>query len=166
MILRCTQKLVKALDVVPESAEENEAPLSSWHANVFLIDRRKCVLVTHDATLFAMCIPGLKKPDFAVFHQLFATRLFKFMMAEEFPQKDIEKVLMETETMRFTKTNSRSVLGSMNDQKFFIEAIIAGEGGLTETDFYYLNRRLNHNRLSPIGNRHPIDVFRELLKNV
>jgi hypothetical protein len=48
-----------------EPTEEESAKdlFWTWHANVFLIERRKCVLITNDTTLFTMFIPALKKPD-------------------------------------------------------------------------------------------------------
>jgi hypothetical protein len=70
MIIRCTQKLLAELKIrsIPEESE-NE-PFWSWHANVFRIERRKCVLITNDATLFTMFIPALKKSDFNFFHRV------------------------------------------------------------------------------------------------
>ena len=70
MIIRCTQKLLKELRVKPvESDVVSEA--ESWHANLLRIDRRKCVLFTHDTTLFSFLVPGLRRPDFDHFDVVF-----------------------------------------------------------------------------------------------
>jgi len=56
-MIRCTQKLLKEL---PMEASEDAAALPSacWHANLLRIDRRKCLLFTHDTTLFSLFVPS------------------------------------------------------------------------------------------------------------
>ena len=92
MIIHCTNKLLKEL----KSASENEKPKGnsfwSWHANVFHIERYKCVLVTNDETLFSIFIPGLKSVEFKMFHAIFGQNLFKTLLSEAIPQDQIETV--------------------------------------------------------------------------
>ncbi len=82
MNICCTKKLLSELKKNP--AKENAIIDSfwSWHANTFYIERRKCVLVTNDITLFTMFIPALKKLDFQSFHFLFGQQLFKNLLNE------------------------------------------------------------------------------------
>lgn len=40
-------------------------PLSGWHTNLILLQRRQCVLFVHGATRFPVFVPALKKADFA-----------------------------------------------------------------------------------------------------
>jgi len=164
MIIRCTQKLLSELKTKPTNEENPRDPFWSWHANIFHIERRKCVLVTNDITLFTMFIPALKKPDFQTFYFIFVQHLFKNLLHEEIPQSQIEIVLSECKEIQYKKTNNRSVLGSMNDQKYQLEYIIQAEGGLARTNIYELNHKLNRNILSAIDYKYPIEMFAKQLK--
>ena len=132
----------------------------------FILKDASVLLVTNDATLFAMFIPALKKPDFQSFHLVFGQCLFKNLLHEEIPQNQIESVLSECEDVKYGKTNNRSVLGSMNDQRFQLEYLIQAGGGLARTEIYELNHKLNRNRLSAIEYKHPIETLREKLQGI
>ena len=166
MIIRCTQKLIAELKKKPTKAVPPKDPFWSWHASVFHIERRKCVLITNDTTLFTMFIPALKKPDFQSFHFVFGQHLFKNLLYEEIPQNQIEPVLSECEDINYEKTNNRSVLGSMNDQRFQLEYLIQTEGGLARTEIYKLNHKLNRNILSAIDYKYPIEMLRKKLHEI
>lgn len=166
MIIRCTKKLFAELKAKPANGEQESDLLWSWHANVFNIGRRKCVLVTNDATLFSLVIPGLKSADFKLFHVIFGQHLFKTLLSEEIQQNRIEVVLSRCENIRYEKTNSRSVLGTMNEQKVQIEYSIQAAGGLELTDIYELNRQMNRIVYSAIGYKYPVEIFVEKLRQI
>jgi hypothetical protein len=163
MLIRCTQKLLTELKIKPADVESPADSFWSWHANMFYIERRKCVLITNDTTLFSLFIPSLKKPDFQSFHYLFGQYLFKNMLYEQIPQNQIETVLDQCQKIDYGKTSNRSVLGSMNDQRYQLEYFIESMGGLAQTDVYELNHHINRNILSAINYKHPIDMFSEQL---
>jgi Domain of unknown function (DUF6933) len=58
VILRCTKKL---LAVIGPKLATDPAPAApdgeDWYANLLWFDRRKCLLLTHAATLFAIFEP-------------------------------------------------------------------------------------------------------------
>ncbi len=60
-ILRCTKKLLSELKTRPVDSGQSAIALFSWHANLLRIDRRKCVLFSHDQTLYTFIYP-LGKP--------------------------------------------------------------------------------------------------------
>jgi len=76
-ILRCTQKLLSELKLKPSDGMQQPSELSGWHANLLRIDRRKCVLFTHNTTLYSFLVHRLKKPDFENFCEVFRQNLFK-----------------------------------------------------------------------------------------
>ncbi len=164
MIMCCTKKLLTELKKNPTKKDAIIDSFWSWHANTFHIERRKCVLVTNDITLFTMFIPALKKPDFQSFHFIFGQQLFKNLLHENIPQNQIETVLSECEDMQYKRTNNRSVLGSMNELKFQLEYYIEAEGGLARTDIFGLNHRLNRTIMSPIKYKYPIEMFMEKMQ--
>jgi hypothetical protein len=62
VILRCTSKLLAvigpALAAKPAPAPDAE----DWYANLLWFDRRKCLLLTHAATLFSIFEPNVSAP--------------------------------------------------------------------------------------------------------
>ena len=165
-ILRCTQKLLSELKLKPSDSMQQPSELSSWHANLLRIDRRKCVLFTHDTTLYSFFVPGLKKPDFKDFREVFRQNLFKSLMAENFSQKHIEIFLDDIREIEISKTNNRSVLGSMNDLTFQVRCQIADEGGIEIADITKLIHDLNRIPMSAIEETYSIYELKKLFKKL
>jgi hypothetical protein len=65
MILHCSQKLAAKLPDVSPTPLEETSPLVGWHGHLFTLDRRQCVMFCHDATRYALFLPGLQKVHFA-----------------------------------------------------------------------------------------------------
>lgn len=154
VLIRCTQKL---LAEIPNNLIDSSAEGDCWHANLLRIERRKCVLFTHDATLYSVFVPGMKKPEFEHVDEVFGQRLFKALRWDEFPQAQIERMLEACRTVRFSRSNNRSVLGSMNDLRFQIEVYVAHDGGLGNVDLGDLHRRLNRIPMSAVGYRYAVE---------
>jgi len=160
-IVRCTQKLVAELRVTTgPPAGDNEA---GWLAMLLHIERRKCVLSTHDETLFSFLFCGLTRPDFEHLGHVFGQGMFKALLPSGFEQEQIERMLDTTLEILFAKTNNRSVLGSMNDMKQMLEWTIRSRGGLAATDPVDLQRLLNKTPFTAIGYDRPIDQMGQLL---
>ncbi len=157
----CTQKLLTELRVKPDLSIDTEE--TGWHANLVRFERRKCVLFTHDETLFSFFEAGLKRPDFDQFSDVFGQRLFKALLNEGFSQRQIECMLDTTRQVHFAKTRSRSVLGSMNDMARMLEIGIYSDGGLAAADLAYLNGLINRTPFKAIGNERPLDRMRIFL---
>ena len=165
-ILRCTKKLLAELNVKPEDIEEQSQGISNWHANLISVDRRKCILFTHDITLFSIFLPGLRKPEFQNIKDVFGQTLFKSLISESFSQSHIELFLDDIRNIQFTKTNNRSVIGSMTDLTFQIKFTISGNGGLANTDIVQLNHDLNRVPMSAIKEIHSIRELRVFLEGL
>ena len=165
-ILRCTQKLLSELKLKPSDSIQQPSELSSWHANLLRIDRRKCVLFTHDTTLYSFFVPGLIKPDFENIREVFRQNFFKALIAEDIAQKHIEIFLEGNREIRISKTNNRSVLGSMNDLAFQLKYKIAYEGGIENTDITKLIHDLNRIPMSAIEEIYSIYELKKLFKNL
>ena len=164
--LRCTKKLLSELKRRPSDGTQCADEFGCWHANLLRIDRRKCVLFTHDKTLYTFFVPGLTKPHFQNFDEIFRQNLFKCLMSENLPQKHIEIFLDNIRKIEITKTNNRSVLGSMNDLTFQLKCQIADEGGLSGTNISKLNHDLNRIPMSAINEIYSIYELQNLLNKM
>jgi len=163
-IIRCTKKLLSELKKKPEECPEQKSDLSGWHANLIQIDQRKCVLFTHDTTLYSFLVPGLTKPDFLSINDVFGQHLFKNLLRDDIPQELIEIFLYDIQNICFGKTNNRSVLGSMTDLSWQLKTMISLRGGLAHTDIMRLNYDLNRIPMSAIEKTFSIDELRSLLE--
>ena len=156
--------MLTELKTKPPEGPISSNELGSWHANLLRIDRKKCILFTHDATLYSFFVPGLKKPHFENFQEVFGQNLFKNLLWENIPQNQIEIVLDENREIIIAKTNNRSVLGSMNDLTFQLKYRIGAMGGLVNVDLAELNHELNRIPMSAIKEIYSIDELRKMLK--
>ena len=154
VLIRCTRK---CLAEIPDRLVDPSAEGEGWHANLFRVERRKCVLFTHDTTLYSVFVPGVKKPEFEHMDEVFGQRLFKTLLWDEFPQAQIETMLDRCRSVRFTRSNNRSVLGSMNDLRFQIEVHVAQDGGLEHIDMVDLHHRLNRVPMGAVGYRYAVE---------
>lgn len=162
--MQCTQKLLKEVGQEYQGTINPTVPLGCWHANLLVLDRRKCVLFTNDKTRYTFLAFGLKKPDFKMLDEVFRQGLFKNLMRDGFSQEAIEKVLDEIREIVFTRTSNRSVLGTMNDMSSIIKWTVHDEGGLPNVDVVELNSKLNRMPLGPLDYKFSIDLLKEVLR--
>ncbi|APG26372.1 hypothetical protein A7E75_13745 [Syntrophotalea acetylenica] len=161
--IQCTQKILKEVGQEFQGAIIPTVPLGCWHANLLILDRRKCVLFTNDKTRYSFLVPGLKKPDFKMLDEIFRQGLFRNLIRDGFSQEAIEKVLDEIREVVFTRTSSRSVLGTMNDMANIIKWTVLDEGGMLNVDVVEMNSKLNRMPLGPLDYKFAIDQVREAL---
>ncbi len=158
-LIRCTQKLLKELRVKPSEDEPKFGYIGDWHANLLRFERRKCVLFTNSDTLYSIFVFGLKRPNFDHLDEIFRQSLFRRLRLEGFSQIQIEKALEEYRTIHFAKTNNRSVLGSMNDLAFQIEANIRSSGGIRNLGLDAINDTLNRTPMGALNYRYGIEAL-------
>lgn len=162
LTLQCTSKLLKELKTELSPVKDTD-PITLWHANLLTLDRRKCVLFTNDKTRYTFLFPGLKKPDFQRLGDVFLDNLFRCMLNDGIPQEGVEKVLNACSNYCFTKTSSKSVLGTMNDIASIIKWTVYDNGGLANTDISELMMKLNRMPMKPIDYGFSVEAFKETL---
>ena len=107
----------------------------------------------------------MKKLILENFEKIFRLGLFKSLMTEGFAEPQVEYMLREHQHIVIAKTNSRSVLGSMNDLAFQIKSMIYATGGLANADLSEINRQLNRIPMSAIKYKISIDELKRLLSD-
>ena len=166
-IIRATQKLLKELDVkgtiLPKEVVPI-APLGPWYANLLRIDRRKCILFTHEETLYSFLVTGVRKKDLNNFRGLFSVHLGLNLQAENFPTSVIDLINKQNEKLEITKTTNRSTLGSMNDQSFAYKVHVEHEGGVDGCAMLEINKRINRTPMGALGYKYPIEKLAEKLR--
>ncbi len=157
ILLRCTAKLLKLLEVRPASLVEprSVAKEREWYGNLLWIDRRKCLLFTHAETLFSFLVPNVLKREILPLGPFFMARLQSELDSEGLPRETFNR--LDSTELRLAKTTDRSVLGCMNDLAFQCEYSIVASGGLAHCDVRDLNHRLRRTIHSPTGYALPIE---------
>lgn len=156
MILRCTAKLLKLLGV-RASVEVVQAECEDeWYANLLWFDRRKCVLMTHAATLFPVFIADIRKADLAPVGSFAVRTIEAALRSEDLPPTTFGA--LDAGAVRIAKTSSRVVLGVMNDQALMVQYDLLRYPSLASADVTEVNHRLRRTINSPNGARYPIDL--------
>ncbi|HYH79520.1 MAG TPA: hypothetical protein VEX86_06975 [Longimicrobium sp.] len=115
LLLRCTQRLLDASRTIPEQAPAPaEGLLGEWYANVAPLPfpGRWAVMFTHAQTLLTVVAPGrVLRTTVPVFRE----RLPALLRRLEIPEAWIAEHAPLDGEVRVARTDSRRVLGSMND---------------------------------------------------
>lgn len=166
LILKCTQKVAAELGVKPAelpqlSPESNETLLGDWFANMFRLGHSKFLLFANAETLYSILVE-YKKSELVDIGEFFRFNLEFSLFDEGFANNQIDRLLAEYADVTLAKTDSRSILGSMNDitamYKYFREELLAGD--VTE-----VVKRINRTPQLKRGGHFSIDLLREKLNS-
>jgi hypothetical protein len=140
VLLRCTTRLLKLMGSRAGALHDAKPGGDDWYANVFIIERRKCLLLVHADTLFPVLDTDVRVAQFDDLG-LYATTLVVDALSSE---GLAGSVLGPTDPSkaRVAKTASRSLLGHMNEITFEAQHLIAQNGGPQYTDLDRVNRQL------------------------
>jgi hypothetical protein len=105
-----------------------ESPLSGWHANLLLIQRRQYVLFVHDATRFPVFIPALKKDDFANLDYWFQDGFMNTLLKTSANDALIDRTHAVLGPLVCDTDCDRSVQGTMNRMAQEIEWALQDKG--------------------------------------
>ena len=163
-LIQCTQKLLAKLDSFDAGlVKESTSILGNWHANLLCIERRNCILFTNDLTLYSIFLPKVVKAHFQKLASMFTQALALNLEAESLGQH-IETILGEYKNkLIFTKSNNRSVLGSMNDIAYMVKLRVFDQGELDHCDCLKLNKMINRTPFKAIKYHYPIECLTKLL---
>lgn len=148
MILHCTARLAAKLPAVSAAPLAEASPLGSWHGHLLTLERRQCALFVHDATRYALFLPGLRKPHFAHLERLHRELFLAALETQGLPAGRIARAELALGPLRCDRATDRSVLGSLRVAGLDLEWVLPAWGGLAEADplalCQWLNERPTH----------------------
>lgn len=161
MIFRITRKLAKKIKVVPDaSLPPHENPLLDWAANLFMVSRWQCIILTNSESLYSVIMPGKGIPNKKAFIK-YAPQAMRIVMASDGLASVYDKYISPgIDTISFCKTGDRGVLGSMNDFVFQFRDVILWQGLSPDS----ANQLINNMPMSRLGYKYPINKFITLTK--
>ncbi len=165
-IIRCTKKLqkemgIKEADLVLEEATASR--LGGWHANLIHIDGRKCVLFVNDKTLFNFIVPDVPRAQIRNLSGLFTGFLACVLSEEGIADSEITKIIAEYQEVGYAKTNSKKILGSMNELAFHYKYLIQANGGVHSVSLPGIIKQLNRMPMGTLEYRYTIEALHALL---
>jgi hypothetical protein len=130
-----------------------------WYANLLWLDARKCLLLAHAGTLFSVFVPDIRKSDLIPIGPSVVRFIHTELEAESFPLDRLGA--LDSRSIALAKTESRTVLGYMNEMARFCEYAVGDAGGMAGCDARELNRELRrelHLSRRPPGYFVPIEL--------
>ena len=160
MILRCTKKLLTVIR--PRQLADYPPDGEDWYANLLWLSGRKCLLLTHAATLFTIFEADARAADLRDPGRLVTGLIGRELLREQLPADTFGRP--DPASIILAKTADRSVLGCMNDMTFMCETVTSRSGGLASTDIADLNQVLRRNINSARGYQPPIELTAQRLR--
>lgn len=164
MTFSCTQKIqIKFKGIRDFSSEVEEIHINNWYVNWMTLFRKRFALITNSQTLFTVLMYCGTKSELKNFEQLFIQNLEKAIFEQTILlQNDFLKLDLNTENSKFTKTNSRSVLGHMNEFKAMTEYYNLNPENM-EMEAKFLNHKMNDIPIKILKYKSPKQVMTETL---
>ena len=148
---RCTFAALHLVRIEPSGQD--------WYANLLWLDARKCLLLAHAGTLFSVFVPDIRKSDLMPIGPSVVRFIHTELEAESFPLDRLGA--LDSRPVALAKTESRTVLGYMNEMARFCEYAVGDAGGMAGCDARELNRGLRrelHLSRRPPGYFVPIEL--------
>ncbi|MEN8264226.1 MAG: hypothetical protein ABFR82_12265 [Nitrospirota bacterium] len=167
-LIRCTKKLQKEMGLKKSDVSENEPSesyLGSWHANLIYIDGKKCLLFVNDKTLFNFIVPDILRAQIRELSNIFKVTLECVLSSEGVPESAKTKIMSEYESIQYANTNSKSVLGTMNDLAFHYKYLIQSEGGVHSYAVPSIIKKLNHLPMGTLEHVFPDKALKAVYEN-
>lgn len=126
MIIQCTKKLLDQLKKNPETVDE-EKPLTSWHANLIIVNRRKAVVLVNDRNRYAIVLYGLKANDFKNMDKIILQAIRHTFEQEAINNDVIEQFIDSAKNFTYSKTKNRTLVARMNkacETLYFLDKLI------------------------------------------
>jgi len=163
---RCTGKARDELGIkISDLAEPKSADtlLGNWYINLFTVDRRKTFIFVNEKTLLSFIMFGVKKSNVKKTPEVFLHGLDQLLTIEGIEIDKINRIFDGYDAYEFTKTNSKSLLGNVNDLVALYKHSILYEGGFKYIDIGKLIMKINRTPQRNLGWTYSIDLVKELL---
>jgi len=164
MIIQCTKKLADEMKIKVSKPEVlNENQILCWHANLFKIGRKKCVLVMNNLTRYHFVLYGLVKKDFVKFEELVKMNIAENFLADGMNPDHIDRYIDRLGEIQLCATSDRSIISQMTDSILAIEYMIYYEEEKGNSiSIFEINRKLNYTLMMKIP-KYPYEMMIDAL---
>jgi len=165
LTIQCTKKLNEKLKNSIEVTADNKLnPLYSWHANLFLFNRKNGVMLMNNQTFYNVVLFGVKKEHFTDFGQIVMKAIKDNFAVEGIADQVIERYFKNAGNIHYTKTHDRKILGQMNDMIFMTQCILEDYQYNGAVNILELNKTNNRSPMVKRRHHRAIDALKEELQ--
>ncbi|WAJ70232.1 DUF6933 domain-containing protein [Catenovulum adriaticum] len=107
-----------------KNQQEKTKDLGQWHANLVVIQRRRCIMFVHDITRFGLIIPCVQKVDFANLDNLFIDIFINTLLKLDYPFAVVDAASQLLTPFKYDSHCNRSVQGTMRVMISQIEHLV------------------------------------------
>jgi uncharacterized protein DUF6933 len=140
VVLGCTAQMLTLLGARARDLVTIEPSDQDWYANLLWLDGRKCLLLAHAGTLFSVFVPDIRKAHLVPIGLSVVRFIHTELETESFPLDRLGA--LDSRSIALAKTESRTVLGYMNEMARFCEYAVGEASGLACCHARELNRQL------------------------
>jgi len=152
LIFRITQKLAKKIKADPVPAmPPHDNPFLDWTANLFMVSRWQCILLTNSCSLYSVVFAGKGVSSEKTFVEASTKALYEYMVLDGCENIFNAHIASHAGTATFCKASDRRVLGSINDFALHTRVYLL-EMGLPGP---LVNARLNDMPMSMLERTYP-----------
>lgn len=156
--LRCTQKLLARIGAPSPVTALTTTLLGDWYARPVALGRQRLILLISEHSRLPVILPARDVKHLA---RNFPDALARVLLGLGIPASAVEREVEATREAVIAKTDSRSLLGTLNDFAFMLEWQLREEPA---ADLVQTALELSHTPVRPLGRLgFPDRVTRELL---
>ncbi|MGF7046825.1 hypothetical protein J2T13_001327 [Paenibacillus sp. DS2015] len=154
---------IKTNDIVPIKRE----PFYEWHANLFMFDRRKGVILMNNQTRYCIVLYGLKAEHFKKFEDIVLNAIKETFIAEGFLENKVDRYLAHCGEVIYTKTHDRSIISQITEFYISISWNIEDYIPSDQLNLVELNRWVGHELMcGSLGYVHPIELLTKEMNKI
>lgn len=159
--IRCTRKLLQLLDgATADCVPDTTAALGDWYANVVETVAGALIVFANERSLLSVAIP-VSMAD-RLFTE-FPARVYNLLRMIGVSTDVALRECAELETVVLARTESRSVLGSLNEIALFYQVVAEGDSGRETLSLSAVERQLSRFLHGPLDYVHPADIATQIL---
>ena len=140
LTIQCTKKLMDYIKKDIDQLPDIQNNLYSWHAHLFIVQRKKYIIIMNNQSRYNFVLGPLLKKDVKHLDELIIDGIRDNLKADEIEQSMIDEYFKQMDELSYTKTSERSIIGQINDCINYLEHFRNADGDL---DLANINRRLN-----------------------
>ena len=141
LVIQCTKKLGDYLKKnLTDKPSETQDLFYSWHAHLFVIMRKKYIIVMNSKTRYLFVLGPVVAKDLKKLDEMIYLGIQENLEADKVNPIFIEQYVQHMDRIEYMKTSERSIIGQMNDAIYYIECVQEDDGIM---DVQQLNRTLN-----------------------
>jgi len=162
--LRCTQKLRKYLGVIPViTPEPTTTLLGDWYGNLVPTASGDLLILVYEKSLLTIAIPVSESNNLV---PLFRIRVANLLGMIGVHPEDIANEISHFDQVQYSKTASRSVLGSLNDFAWHFQMMAEDAKSKSNLSLSKAELQLSQMPCKPIDYGFPSEAAKELLSTM